>query len=74
MIEWFTFKASVIRRLGYDPITNIMYIDFEGSDVDLPYPGIPEELFRSFVAASSLTKFYNSQIKNSYEIQLVKSE
>ena len=73
MIEWFTFKASVIRRLGYDPLTNTMYIDFEGSDVDLPYSGIPEELFRSFVASSSLTTFYNSHIKNNYETPLVNS-
>ena len=71
MIEWFSFNDAVIRRIGYDTVMNTMYIDFHGSEVDQPYCGIPEKLFRRFVAAKSLTKFYNENIKNIYECQMV---
>ena len=66
MIEWYNVNSSAIRRIGYDSIMRTMFIDFEGSSIDRPYCGVPEELFRNFIKSDSMSRFYNQNIKNIY--------
>jgi hypothetical protein len=68
MIEWFKNDTSRIRRVGYDRHVESMYIDFEDSEVDVPYCNVPEELFREFIASNTLFSFYEKHIMNTYEI------
>ena len=67
MIEWVNVRSSAIRKIGYDFSSNRMYIDFEDSDPYYTYCGVPEDIFRSFVSAGSVGRYYHHYIKDKYD-------
>jgi len=67
MVEWVSVRSTAIRKVGYDSNTNMMYIDFEDSDPYYTYCGVPENIFRQFVSASSVGRYYHQYIKDQYD-------
>lgn len=67
MTEWVNVRSSAIRKIGYDAGTSRMHIDFEDSDPFYTYCRVPEELFRRFVSARSVGRFYHQYVKDKYD-------
>lgn len=67
MIEWIQVRSSAIRKIGYESATSRMYIDFEDSDPYYTYCNVPEHVFRKFVSAHSVGRYYHDNIKDKYE-------
>lgn len=67
MINWINVSSSAIRKIGYDGITNRMYIDFEDSDPYYTFCNVPESVFRDFISASSVGSYYHRNIKDRYQ-------
>lgn len=67
MVEWVNVRSSAIRKIGYDSVTMRMYIDFENSDPYYAHCSVPESVFRSFVSASSVGRYYHDFIKDQYD-------
>ncbi len=65
--EWVSVRSSAIRKIGYDSATMRMYIDFEDSDPYYSYCRVPEGVFRSFISASSVGRYYHDNIKDQYD-------
>lgn len=67
MIDWVNVRSSAIRKIGYDSSNSRMYIDFEDSEPHYTYCRVPENVFKSFVSARSVGRYYHQYIKDRYE-------
>nr|VFJ75486.1 MAG: KTSC domain-containing protein [Candidatus Kentron sp. FM] len=67
MIQWTSVSSTAIRKIGYEPSTRQMYIDFEDSDPYYTYCRVPQHVFEQFVSASSVGRFYHQHIKDQYD-------
>lgn len=67
MVNWTNVRSSAIRKIGYDPITKRLYIDFEDSDPYYTFCRVPENVFRAFISANSVGQFYHQHIKDKYD-------
>jgi hypothetical protein len=67
MIEWVNVRSSAIRKIGYDASTSRMYIDFEDSDPYYTFCRVPEHVFRAFINARSVGRYYHQYIKDRYD-------
>jgi hypothetical protein len=67
MIQWISVNSTAIRKIGYDPSTRQMYVDFEDSDPHYTYCGVPHHIFEQFVSARSVGRFYHQYIKDHYD-------
>lgn len=66
MIEWVNVNSTAIRRIGYDVLAMLMYIDFEDNAPYYIFCGVPEGTFREFTRASSVGRYYHQYIKDHY--------
>lgn len=66
MIDWVSVRSSAIRKIGYDASTSLMYIDFEDSDPYYTFYRVPEYVFREFISARSVGRYYHQYIKDRY--------
>jgi len=66
MIDWVSVRSKAIKRIGYDKSTSKMYIKFTSSNTNYEYCNVPEEVFVSFVNASSVGQYYKSYIDGNY--------
>ena len=58
--------SSAILAIGYDPSTSRMKIQFqEGHTYD--FCRVPENIFKSFLAARSIGQYYNTYIRDKYQ-------
>jgi hypothetical protein len=67
MIDWVNVRSSAIRKIGYNASTNRMYIDFEDSDPYYTFCNVPEHVFRKFINARSVGRYYHHYIKDRYD-------
>jgi len=67
MIEWVSVASTAIRKIGYDSTIQRMYIDFEDSDPYYTYCRVEESIFKQFISASSVGRFYHQYIKDKYD-------
>ena len=66
MIDWVNVHSSAIRKVGFNSATSTLYIDFEDSDPYYEYYNVPEHVFREFVNAQSVGRYYHRHIKKQY--------
>jgi hypothetical protein len=66
-MEWIHVRSSAIRKVAYDASTNRMYIDFENSDPNYEFCGVPESVFRGMVSAPSVGHYYNDYVKDRFD-------
>lgn len=67
MIEWVRVRSTAISQVGYDNETKRMYVDFHDSRPQYEFCGVPEQVFKDFVSASSVGTFYHRNIKDHYQ-------
>ncbi|MCW8908727.1 MAG: KTSC domain-containing protein [Sedimenticola sp.] len=67
MIQWTSVSSTAIRKIGYDPLTRKMYIDFEDSDPYYTFCNVPQHVVKQFISASSVGRFYHQHIKDQYD-------
>ena len=66
MTEWVSVSSTAIRRIGYEAESMRMYIDFEDSDPVYTFCRVPESVFREFIRARSVGRYYHQYIKGRY--------
>jgi len=59
-------NSSAIRRVEYNPVTRRMVIEFT-SGHSYPFCGVPENVYKALIAASSAGQYYHDHIKGHYE-------
>lgn len=57
--------SSAISRIEYDPRTQVLQIWFHETG-QYDYYGVPEHLYKAFLAARSKGQFYNDHIRDQY--------
>jgi len=57
--------SSNIERIGYDPETHTLRIEFK-SNRTYDYSGVPEHIFQELRSASSVGGYHARNIKNSF--------
>lgn len=67
MTKWIHVSSEAILRVGYDPGIHRMYIDFRDSFPQYTFCGVPENVFRDFVNASSVGGYYHRHIRGRYQ-------
>lgn len=67
MTEWITVASSAIKAVGYDESNQRMYIDFQDSQPVYIFCAVPESVFREFVGARSVGRYYQRYIKDRYQ-------
>ena len=58
-------NSSKIRGVGYDPKSQLLEVEFSDGRV-LAYRGVSPEVHRQFMAAPSLTSFFEDKIDESF--------
>lgn len=66
MIDWAYTNTSRINRIGYNSKVQVMYIDFKGSKVDIPYINVPRSVYKTFVQANDIDNYFEYNINNQY--------
>lgn len=67
MIDWVNVRSSAIRKIGYDASVSRMHIDFEDSHPYYTFCRVPEHVFREFISAGSVGRYYHQHIKDKYD-------
>ncbi|MBB6522282.1 KTSC domain-containing protein [Pseudoteredinibacter isoporae] len=67
MTDWVYVRSSAIRKVGYESASQRMYIDFNDSDPYYEFYGVPESVFKEFVNADSVGRYYHDYIKDQYD-------
>lgn len=59
-------ESSWLETAGYDPETQTLTIRMKNSSDLYEYQGVPEEVYRQFLAAESKGAFFATRIQNAY--------
>lgn len=68
MADMIPVKSSDLRAVGYDPRSQILYIDFHSGGRYM-YSGVPVSEHAALMAADSKGKYFAAHIKNVYPYQ-----
>lgn len=60
--------STAIKKFTYDPKTQGLTVQFQGNSKQYFYPGVPEELIRQWIEASSKGEFFLSNIHDQYSM------
>lgn len=58
-------SSSSLVSVGYDPDSETLEIEFKGTGV-YQYFNVPTFMYERLMAADSVGKFFNAEIKNAY--------
>jgi hypothetical protein len=64
-MEMMPVHSSAIRRVGYDPSTRQMKIEFEQGNI-YDFCGVPLSIYQGLMNAGSKGAYYNEQIRDRY--------
>ena len=65
-VEEVQLESSWLDRAGYDAETQTLTIRMKNSSDIYEYQGVPEEVYRDFLAAESKGAFFAANIQNTY--------
>jgi hypothetical protein len=65
-------KSSIINSIGYDISTELLEIEFKRGDKRI-YKNVPPSVHTAFVAASSVGKYFLSNIRGKYQYKSLTS-
>lgn len=74
MTKWIYVNTPKITRIAYNSEIKIMYIDFTGSIVDIPYRGVTEKIFKKFSKAKKIDDYYEAHIKDKFQTVEISTE
>lgn len=58
-------KSSNIKSVGYDQEQTLLEVEFKSGAV-YQYEEVPEDVYQEMLAAESVGKYFNTQVKGSY--------
>ena len=61
--------SSSVEAIGYDPATAKLYLRFRGSGNAYVYTDVPPAVYASLMAADSIGRFVNAEIKGTYDFR-----
>ena len=64
-------NSSKIRAVGYDPKSQVLEIEFSDGKL-IQYRGVSSEVHRQFMAAPSVTSFFEDKIDENFPSSRVK--
>jgi hypothetical protein len=64
-------NSEAIRAIGYEVTSGILEVEFHKGPI-YRFEGVPEFLYRGFMAAKSKGKFFHTRIVNRYPFQEVR--
>lgn len=64
-------QSSNIAAVGYDAISNTLFVQFKGKDTVYSHHGVPVETYELMMSADSIGSFYARNIKKNYAGQAV---
>jgi hypothetical protein len=64
-------RSAAIRAIGYEPTSGVLEVEFHKGPI-YRFEGVPEFLYRGFVASRSKGKFFHTRIANRYPFQQVR--
>jgi KTSC domain len=59
-------SSSLINKIGYDPFTQILTVEFKRGEKFL-YRGVSQEVYDDFMAAESIGKYFLTMIKGVFD-------
>lgn len=65
--EYYDVDSTCFSTIGYDSKDQILYTQFLDSGSEYLYLDVPEDVFDSLHDAESIGRYYNKNIKGSYE-------
>lgn len=60
-------KSSQIAQIGYDAEKQVLEIEFKGKGAVYQYSDVPKEVHTGLLAADSVGKYFNENIKGAYK-------
>jgi hypothetical protein len=60
-------QSASVLSLGYDKVTNVLEVEFQGGKI-YRYVEVPQEVYASLMNAESIGRFVNREIKGIYEV------
>ena len=64
-------ESSVIRSIGYDPVTAVLHVEFRSGRA-YRYLNVPSEQHAALMAAESIGRYFNQEIRPRYRNVKVK--
>lgn len=58
--------STTMRAVGYDPMKRVLEVEFQSGAV-YQYPNVPPGIFRKLLKAESKGRYFNGEIRDSYE-------
>ena len=59
-------ESSSIDSVGYDPVTQRLYVRFVESGAAYVYADVPESVFDQLLAAGSKGRYFNQMIRGAF--------
>ncbi len=66
-----TSRSSCVAAAGYDPNKNQMTVRFKGGR-EYTFDKVPEHIFLNMINASSVGKYFHTNVKNFYSYKRVR--
>lgn len=64
--------STAIRFISYDATQRELFVTFVPTGKTYSYAGVPEEVYRDFLAAPSRGQFFNASIRDRYTYREIK--
>lgn len=64
-------QSSNVAAVGYDAISNTLFIQFKGKDTVYTHHGVPVETYEQMMSAESIGSFYARNIRKNFVGQAV---
>jgi KTSC domain len=64
-------RSAAIRAIGYEPESGTLEVEFHKGPI-YRFEGVPEFLYRGFMASRSKGKFFHTRIADRYSFQQVR--
>jgi hypothetical protein len=69
--QMFPVQSSQISYIGFEEETNILYVTFS-NNTTWAYYSVSKEVFEALKNATSVGKYFNSEIKGKYDMNKIK--
>ena len=64
-------NSAAIRAIGYEPVSEVLEVEFHKGPI-YRFEGVPEFLYRGFIASRSKGKFFHTRIANRFPFQQIR--
>ncbi len=66
MTDWIIVNTQKINRIGYNPALKVLYVDFNGSQVDIPFTQVSIRTYKNLIKAKNIDNFFEENIQSKF--------